>query len=198
MLDAVVVTAVERRMIGTKEEASVDSTGLEAGHRSSHYAKRMRQKRYRLRRWPKITAACHNATHLLISVWVSDGPSQDAPLLSSVLPDACSRVSIDRLLADAGYDSESNHVFARKHLGIRSTVINLNRRGGRRWAKTTFRRQMYRCFHNRKYRQRAQIESAFSRFKRRLSANLRGRSRDTQRKEVNLRVLTHDLLLLAG
>lgn len=185
-------------MVGVKEEASVDSTGLEAGHRSAHYAHRTGQKRYRLRNWPKLTLACHNTTHLLIHALVSDGPSQDAPLLAPVLRGACKRVSVDRLLADAGYDAEHNHAYAREELGIRSTVINLNKRGGRRWAKTKYRRQMYRRFPKVKYRQRAQAESVISRFKRRLTSSLRGRSRRTQRTEVYLRVLTHDLLLLAA
>jgi hypothetical protein len=184
-------------MVGDKEEASVDSTGMEAGHRSAHYAHRIGQKRYRLRRWPKLTLACHNTTHLLIHALISDGPSQDAPLLAPVLREACKRINIDRLLADAGYDAEHNHAYARRKLGIRSTVINLNKRGGRRWAKTPYRRQMYRRFPKTKYRQRVQAESAISRFKRRLTACLRGRSRRTQRVEVHLRVLTHDLLLLA-
>jgi hypothetical protein len=183
-------------MVGSKEEASVDSTGMEAGHRSAHYAHRTGQKRYKLRRWPKLTLACHNATHLLIHTLVRDGPSQDAPLLAPVLRGACKRVNIDRLLADGGYDSEHNHVYARQRLGIRSTVIKLNKRGGRRWAKTRYRRQMYRRFARLKYRQRAQAESTISRFKRRLTSSLRGRSRRTQRVEVHLRVLTHDLLLL--
>lgn len=151
-----------------------------------------------MRRWPKLTLACHNATHLLIDVVVSDGPSQDAPFFKKILPLAHRRLALDCVLADAGYDAESNHVFARRTLGIRSSVIDLNRRGGRRWAKTRYRRQMYRRFHRVKYRNRTQIESVISRFKRRLTASLRGRSRTTQRHEVHLRVLTHDLLLLSG
>ena len=191
--------AADRGMVGTKEEASVDSTGLEAGHRSAHYAHRAGQKRYRLRRWPKLTLACHNATHLLIHALVGDGPSQDAPLLAPALRGACKRLAIDRVLADAGSDAEHNHAFARERLGVRSTVIKLNKRGGgRRWAKTKYRRQMYRRFPKVKYRQRVQVESAISRFKRRLTPSLRGRSRRTQRIEVHLRVLTHDLLLLAN
>jgi hypothetical protein len=170
---------------------------MEAGHRSAHYAYRTGQKRYSLRRWPKLTLTCHNATHLLVDTIVSDGPSQDAPLLSPALAGACTRIDIDRLLADAGYDAEHNHVFAREVLGIRSTIIRLNKRGGRRWAKTKYRRQMYRRFPKVKYRQRSQAESVISRFKRRLTSSLRGRSRQTQRIEVQLRVLTHDLLLLA-
>jgi len=198
LLDGVFDDASGRGLVGSKEEVSVDSTGLEAGHRSAHYAHRTGQKRYRLRRWPKLTLACHNATHLLVHALVSDGPSQDAPLLAPVLRGACKRVSIDRLLADAGYDAEHNHAYARDELGIRSTVINLNKRGGRRWAKTKYRRQMYRRFPKVKYRQRVQVESAISRFKRKLTSSLRGRSRKTQRIEIHLRVLTHDLLLLAN
>src|SRR5215210_1948744 len=196
LLDAVFADAVGQKMVGAKEQASVDSTGLEAGHRSAHYAHRTGQKRYKLRRWPKLTLACHNASHLLIHALVNDGPSQDAPLLAPVLRGACKRVGIDSLLADGGYDAEHNHVYAREQLGIRSTVIKLNKRGGRRSAKTKYRRQMYRRFHNRKYRQRVQVESTISRFKRRLTSSLRGRSRRTQRIEVHLRVITHDLLLL--
>ena len=37
-------------------------------------------------------------------------------------------VDWDRVLADAGFDSEENHRLAREDLGIRSTVIPLNRR----------------------------------------------------------------------
>lgn len=185
-------------MLGPKEEASVDSTGLEAGRRSAHYAHRTGQKRYRLRCWPKLTLACHNKTHLLLHVVASEGPSQDAPLFAPVLGGAVRRACLDRVLADAGYDSERNHRIAREELGIRSSVIKLNKRGGRRWAKTKYRRQAYRRFHHRKYRQRAQVECVISRFKRRLMPELRGRTERTQVMEINLKVLTHNLLLLAA
>jgi len=105
---------------------------------------------------------------------------------------------LDRVLADAGYDSESNHRYARQELGIRSTVIALNKRGHRKWTKSKYRRQLYRRFPKLKYRQRAQVESLISRFKRRLTATLRGRSPTTQQAEVQLRVLTHNLLILAA
>jgi hypothetical protein len=145
-----------------------------------------------------LTLACHNASHLLIDVVVSDGPSQDAPFFRRILDQAQARLPLDRVLADAGYDAEHNHAYAREQLGIRSSVIDLNRRGGRRWARTRYRRQMYCRFPRRKYRNRVQIESAISRFKRRLTSTLRGRSRETQCNEIHLRVLTHDLLLLSG
>ena len=115
-------------------------------------------------------------------------------------------MDIDRLLADGGYDSEGNHGVAREGLGIRSTVINLNRRGKgqgrkptpRKWAKTRYRRQMYRRFHRRKYGQRWQCESAISRFKRRLGSALRSRRDTTRERESNMRILTYNTMLLAA
>jgi hypothetical protein len=113
------------------------------------------------------------------------------------MPQATALVDIDRLLADAGYDSERNHVLCREELGIRSTVIAINPRPSRRrWPKTRYRRQMRRRFHCRVYGQRWQAESAISRNKRILGSSLRARRQDTQLEECLLRVLTHNLLIL--
>lgn len=159
-----------------------------------------------MKKWPKLTLVTHTASHLIASVIHSVGPSQDYALFEPALRRAAEQLDIDRLLGDGGYDSEANHRVARQDLGIRSTVINLNRRGkntGRRpsprkWAKTRYRRQMYRRFHCRKYRQRWQVESVISRFKRRLGSALRGRSEATRACESQLRVFTHNLMILAG
>ena len=107
-------------------------------------------------------------------------------------------LEVDRLLADSGYDAEPNHRMAREHMGVRSTVIALNRRGSRKWPKQPYRRQMARRFHRRKYGQRWQVESVFSRLKRRLGAALRGRSDESRNREMHMKVLTHNLMILAG
>src|SRR6476646_828498 len=101
----------------------------------------------------------------------------------------------DRVLGDAAYDSEENHRLRREDLKVRSTVIALNRRRqGRKWPKSKYRRQMNR----RKYGQRWQAESAFSRHKRLLGSALRGRSDASRERECHLRVLTHNLMILAA
>jgi hypothetical protein len=178
---------------------------LDATVRSTHYARR-RGKRYRMKKWPKLTLVTHNATHLIAAAHFSVGPSQDYRLFEPAMVQAAWQLDIDRLLADGGYDSEANHRVAREALGVRSTVINLNRRGKgagrtrapRKWAKTHYRRQMYRRFHCRKYRQRWQAESVISRLKRRLGSALRARSDQARERESDLRVFTHNLMILAG
>lgn len=47
----------------------------------------------------------------------------DSPLLIPAVRQAERILHFDRLLADAGYDSEKNHRFCREMMGIPSTVI---------------------------------------------------------------------------
>jgi hypothetical protein len=55
---------------------------------------------------------------------------------------------------------------------------------------------MRKRFFKRKYGQRWQAESGFSRHKRRLGSALTTRNETTQRCEMLLRVLTHNLMIL--
>ena len=67
-------------------------------------------------------------SYLIAGAHISLGPSQDSPQLRPALKEAASHRRFDRLLADAAYDAEHNPVLARQTLGIRSTVIPINRR----------------------------------------------------------------------
>jgi hypothetical protein len=144
--------------------------------------------------------------HLFLSAHVTRGPSQDSPQLKPAARAAVARCPLDTLLGDTAYDAEHNHALCRDRLGIRSTVFPLNRRNGRRKRpKTKYRRQMVRRFRKkprrrrrRVYGQRWQIESGFSRHKRLLGSALRARAWPSQKKEIYLRVVTHNLMLLAA
>lgn len=133
-------------------------------------------------------------------------PEPDAPHLRPAVRAAVRNAPIDTLLADAAYDSEDNHAHPREALGVRSTLIPLNRRGTRKWPPTRYRRQMVGRFrrkprgsrYKRVYGQRWQVESAFSRDKRLLGSALRATAWVGQRKELLLRVITHNLMLLAA
>ena len=116
-------------------------------------------------------------------------------------------VTWDRVFADAAFDSEEHHRYARVDLGVRSAVIPLNPRGrGRKWPTAAYRRQMVKRFrkkpkgsrHRRVFGQWWQAESAFSRHKRRLGSGLGGRSDASREREYQLRALTHNLMLLAA
>jgi transposase len=193
-------------LIGEKPTAAVDGTGLESRHTSRYYFKRS-GKKHTSRLWTKLTVAVDTGSHFLAGARVSAGPSNDSPQLRPVMAQASLAVTWDRVLADAAFDAEAHHRYCREELGIRATVIPLNRRNqGRKWPKSPYRRQMVRRFrkkpkgsrHRRVYGQRWQVESAFSRHKRRLGSALGGRSDESRERECRLRVLTHNLMLLAA
>jgi len=183
----------------------VDGTGLESRHTSRYFFKRA-GKKHTSRLWTKLTVAVDTASHFLAGAEVTTAPSNDSPQLPLVMTVASLAITWDRVLADAAFDSEEHHRYCREDLGVRATVIPLNRRGqGRKWPMTTYRRQMVKRFrkkpkgscYQRVYGQRWQAESAFSRHKRRLGSALAGRSDDSRKRECYLRVLTHNLMLLA-
>ena len=177
-------------LIPERPEAAIDATGLEIRHVSAHYGGPRPGNR-----WPKVTAVSLTDSHLFVGAAVTEGPSNDSPGLAAVMPDVARRLALDRLLADAGYDAESNHVLCRETLGIRSTIIAVNLRGNGP-PQSKYRGQMHRRFHTRVYGQRAQAESAFSRLKRVLGSALRARLQDTQAGECLLRLVTHNLMIL--
>jgi Transposase DDE domain len=198
--------AKERGLIGPKPTAAVDATGMESRHTSRYFFKRAGRK-HNSRLWTKLAVACDAGSHFLTGATVSLGPSNDAPSFRPVMAQASLVVTYDRVLADAAFDSEESHRYCREDLGARSTVIPINRRGqGRKWPKTRYRRQMVKRFkkkpkgskHRRVYGQRWQGESAFSRHKRLLGSALRGKSDESRERECYLRVLTHNLMLLAA
>ena len=199
------MSASGRGLIGDKPTAAVDGTGLESRHTSAYFVRRAGRD-HTSRVWTKLTVACDTATHFLAGARVTTGPSNDSPQFPPVMAQASLVVTWDRVFADAAFDSEAHHAYAREDLGIRSSVIPINPRGHAGEPGGKYRRQMSRRFapkpegsrSRRVFGQRWQVESAFSRHKRRLGSALGGRSDESRERECQLRVLTHNLMLLAA
>jgi hypothetical protein len=107
------------------------------------------------------------------------------------------------VVADAGYDSEDNHRIAQLDLRVRSIIPP---RAGRPTSKPPppgqpLRRAMHRRFacklDQALYGQRWQSETVNSMIKRNLGSALRARTTIHRRHELLLRVLTHNIMLLA-
>lgn len=109
---------------------------------------------------------------------------------------------VRRVVADAGYDSEADHRIARRDTGVRSVVPP---KAGRPTAEPPgepMRRNMHHRFRRgadaRTYGQRWQSETANSMIKRNLGSAMRARTAVGRRHELLLRVLAHNIMLLAG
>lgn len=149
---AVMRQAQDQALVPDRPTAVIDATGLEARQVSRYYVWRKGYRRFSRSHWPKVTLVGDTYSHLIATGFVTQGPSQDSPQFKPALRQAAALVGWDRLLADAAYDAEQNHQFCREQLGIRSTVIPLNRRRGCRWPKGRDRLQMKRCFHRHVFR----------------------------------------------
>lgn len=177
--------------------ACIDSTGLEDHFVSRHFIMCQGGHSRHYRRWTKLTIVCHSKTHLIAAALVGKGPSTDCHCLGEAVKQALDNMPIDILVADSGYDSELNHRLCRDDFGIDSPVIAVNPRNLKHGSMTGhFRRLMKSRFPKKKYRQRWQVESIFSRFKRRLGYALRARTDESRQTECFLRVLTYNLMVV--
>jgi transposase len=182
--------------------AAVDSTGLDSSYTSRYFVRRRRSKRYNLwedtiyRRWPKLAVVCDCKNHLILSAIMTRGPSVDINQFCKTVKPAAERVTIKHLLADAGYDSESNHRYAREFHKIKTTIPPKHGRPTTKLPKTKYRRLMRTKFDKKTYGQRWQVETVFSMIKRNFGSALRAKRYWSQCREMMLLVLTHNTAII--
>lgn len=204
MLDATVHMTTRRS--GRVPLAAVDSSGLESHHVSRYFVRRRSREpglwqTTTYTRFPKLGIVCDCDRHMILSTLLARGPTPDVNQLKRTLRPATRRVTITTLLADAGYESESNHVFCREHLGIESIIPTTERGrprkdGQPRSTTGRYRRQMAARFDKAKYGQRWQVETVFSMIKRNLGSALSSRSYWSQCREMMMLALVHNITIL--
>jgi hypothetical protein len=169
-------------------------------------AKQTAQRQRTLKRLPKLAIALCAHSHLVLSFWTGTGGGSDSPHLPALLSQARTRVPHRHLtvVADAGYDAEANHRLARRVIGVRWICPALIGRPSRSGAPPAgrWRRHMKRLLgslHSRRscgYTQRWQVETGNSMMKRNLGSALRGRSTWSRKRDLHLKVLTHNVMII--
>lgn len=173
-----------------------DSTGFESRHTSRYYAFRRDIGLYETRRYPKLSAVCDCATHFILSAKAAVGPSYDCRDAPSMLRSAARRVRPGVVLLDAGYDSEPMHELIRWELGAESVIPATRGRPTTRPLKGPNRQRMREQFPKRTYGQRSQVESVFSRIKRRYGSALSAKLDRSRFAQSYARLLVHNFALL--
>ncbi len=175
---------------------------METRHVSRHYAKSSwHHSAHWKRGFPKLSAVCDVKSHIILAGHVDRGPKPDVVEFPELMLQALSRHGVKTVLADSGYESERAHVLCREELGIESiiptTVRGKKRKDGRpRAIRSRWRRRLKRWFPRRKYGQRWQIETVFSMVKRNLGSALKARKPHSLNREVILKVIVHNLMIL--
>jgi hypothetical protein len=97
-----------------------------------------------------------------------------------LVAEACRVVRLSQLAADAGYDSEGNHEFARTEHGIRTLIPARHGRPTDKLPTGRYRQLMKVRFDRAAYRRRSQVETVVSMIKRRQGAHVHARSYHSQ------------------
>src|SRR5579871_4161974 len=106
---------------------ALDSTGLECGLASHYYIRRRASitgpwQTITYTHYAKLEAAFDCPSHLMVGVLVGRGPRPDTDRFRPLLDATLANVRPRSAWADAGYDSEPNHRYARETQGVRSFI----------------------------------------------------------------------------
>lgn len=225
MLDLVAKLSQEARLLKLSEKPlALDSTIFELRHRSPHYDRRCRRmalddgdkerkgpgkwgdcvnaaRSLQTKAMPKLGVGVAAGCHLILSFKTRTGNGSDAPDFNDLLSQAWNRAKVKTVVADAGYDSEANHRIARQEMGVRSIISPGIGRPTSKLPSGRWRRHMARRFarkaDKKAYGQRAQSETVHSMIKRNQGEALRARTPEGREQEMMLKVLVHDIALLA-
>ncbi len=183
--------------------AALDSTGLDCGHRSAYYVRRRcatskQWQRVTYRRYAKLELAVDTANHVVLAALCGRGPRPDTDRFVPLLKATLHQVRLTAALADAGYDSEPNHQYARDVQGVRSFMPATIGRPTTKLPSGRYRRRMKQRLTKRygHYGQRWQVECTNSMIKRRLTTTVQARSYWAQCRELLLIVLTYQCMLV--
>ncbi|MBU1914242.1 MAG: transposase, partial [Candidatus Thermoplasmatota archaeon] len=201
---------LERLLLAFLEEArvrvlylAVDSTGFSSTSASTYYTRVLEFRKSALgghrrgvptRRFLKQTAVVETRKQLIVAVKFRRGPSNDSPdfiwTLKKVRP---AGLPVKLIVADKGYDAESNHEYAQDILGARTAIPvraasrpKIKMRGKRR-------RRQRRDFDQKGYDgHRPKVETVFSVEKRKMGSHVLARVPSQQHKELVFRAFSYN------
>lgn len=202
LITEILAIAIQQKILKrTVHLCALDGTGLESHHISAYFVKRKAkgEERYQMTtytRYPKVGIVSDCATHLILSGVPERGPYPDIVHFERAVAEAEKNVHSRILLADAGYDSEQAHRFARETYRMRTIIPARVGRTTDKLPKGKWRKIMATRFNNTLYGQRWQGETVNSMLKRNLGSCLRARTYWSQCREIMLRLFVHNVLIV--
>jgi hypothetical protein len=181
--------------------SAIDSTGLECSSASPYFVRRRNRKSSPWKtvvyhRYPKLALVCDTSCHFILALHAGRGPRPDVDEFRPLVDDARRRLRLARMVADAGYDSEPNHRFAREACCIRTVIPPKHGRPTTKPATGYYRRLMQVRFDRGAYRNRVQVETVMSMIKRRQGSHAPARRYHSQCRDLYLMALTHNVMIL--
>jgi hypothetical protein len=190
--------------------AAGDSSGLACGHASRYYVKRRAKGQSKSESpkqetsyacYAKLEAMFDVTNHVCIGAIATRGPAPDVDRLVPLLDETTRQVRLKLVALDAGFDSEFNHLHARRRCRVRTLMPALHGRKTSKPPTGYWRRRMRQALSTKAkrkrsgYSQRSQAETAFSMIKRRQGESVAARTIHSQQRELRLMVITHNVMI---
>lgn len=181
--------------------SAIDSSGFDCTSASGYFVRRRGRgggpwKTVVYHHYAKLGIVCDTDDHFILACRAGRGPRPDVDEFRPLLAEALRNVQLAQLMADAGYDSEPNHRFAREECGLQTVIPAKHGRPSLQLPTGRYRRLMKLRFNRPAYRRRSQVETVISMIKRRQAAHVPSRSHHARCRDLRLLALTHNVMIL--
>lgn len=184
------------------ESVELDFTADATGFTASKYEEwqEARGRFDEAHQFKKLHAMSGVKTNVITAARVSEGPAHESPYFSSLVRQTAEHFTIREISADKAYSSRDNLKEVSQQGGIPFIPFKSNATGRSRGAFVWSR--MYDYFHEhheefmQHYHKRSNAETVFSMMKRKLTMKLRNEKDLSQRVELLLKCVAHNLIVL--
>lgn len=182
---------------------AVDSSGFSTSRFARYYSfKHQKDLKYRI--WIKAHVMVGVKTNIVTSVEVTEGNANDSPQLPRLVQESAKHFALSEVICDRAYLGKENfrvieEAGATPYIPFKSNSTAKPRSGKRTgtWKKMYY----YFMYKNEEFRQhyhqRSNVETTFHMIKTKFKDNLRSKSKTAQVNELLLKILCHNLVVVA-
>jgi transposase len=191
------ISGIAKKICSGTLNLSIDSTGFSLDYSSYHYSTRIKRMEHN-RSYVKTTLAVDTRTQCVAAVKIRLKRRHDTVDAIPILNKARFLGRIQTVVADRGYDSEElmqyieHEIRAKPIIALKYAKKPLNKTRGE------IRKRLKKAFPEKEYHQRSKSETVNSTIKRRYDSTIRARKNHTQRQDILLKILTHNLTLASN
>ena len=172
-------------------DVGIDASGYKQNHASQHYEHRVKRP-YRRKRYMKHFLSVETTKQAIVTSESWRSYVHDTKRFKPILKKTIERTRVGDVSADKGFDSESNHKYAREEAGAKS-IIPLRYRVSLDKTKGFYRKKLRRYFPKKRYHRRSIVETINSVEKRKFGDTLRSRLLKMQRREMKVTDIVYNI-----
>ena len=187
-----VMARIAQAVVGESCTVGIDGSGFSLDHSSRYYCQRIKRKDHN-RNYLKTSITGDMQTQVILGSRLRLKRRHDNLDYVPLLRKTQRRVRIDAVVADKGYDSESNHAFTQLELNADAIIPPKHSEVPPERTHGAIRQQLKQEFPHETYAQRNKIETIFSVLKRCYGETIHSRKHRTKKNELHFKLIAYNL-----